>query len=54
MQIFTVGALAGAAKTYSRCATAGVRAGEKYIVCVPPGHRTPLVGVLLRKRLLVN
>jgi hypothetical protein len=37
MQIFTVGALAGAAKTYNaiRYATAGVRAGEKYIFCVP-------------------
>lgn len=37
MQIYTVGALAGAAKSYNaiRFATAGVRAGEKYIFCVP-------------------
>jgi hypothetical protein len=37
MQIFTVSALAGAAKTYNaiRVATAGVRAGEKYLFCVP-------------------
>jgi hypothetical protein len=37
MQILTVDALAGAAKTYNaiRFATAAVRAGEKYIFCVP-------------------
>src|ERR1700685_2109982 len=37
MQILTVGALAAASKTYNaiRFAVAGVRAGEKYIFCVP-------------------
>lgn len=40
MQIFTVSALAGAAKTYNaiRFAAAGVWAGEKYIFSVPSGY----------------
>ena len=37
MQILTVGAIAAASKTYNAIcfAVAGVRAGEKFIFCVP-------------------